>query len=386
MSRTVLLLGIVGRSPVAGVAWQALHYVEALRRLGHDVYYLEDTGVWPYDGARATVTDDPTWVLDHLGRVMERAGMSERWAYVSGVDGSTHGMSTQTLSSVTRRADVMVNVTGSAMPRDWLARVPVRIYVETDPVVPQIQAVQGDPWMTTILDFHTHLFTFGENIGAPDCGVPVTSYDYRPTRQPVVVDWWPDGGLEKPRPPYTTIMNWRQSGKDVEWQGETYGWSKHAEFEKYLDLPARSGRSFELAIASHTAADAELLTEHGWRVVGAEGISSNLDTYRRYIASSHGEFTTAKDQNVRLRSGWFSDRSACYLAAGRPVITQDTGFGKFVPTGKGLFAFTTADDILAAVDQIDADYIGNSRAAREIAASHFGAEGVVGRLLQDAGV
>jgi hypothetical protein len=184
---------------------------------------------------------------------------------------------------------------------------------------------------------------------------------------------------------YTTITTWHNEGKTISHGGEEYYWTKDREFLKFLDLPRRCQASFELAIGSDPEVE-RLLIGHGWGPVNSLPISRDVDSYRRYIQGSRGEFTAARDQYVRPRTGWFSDRSACYLAAGRPVITQDTGFGKFLPTGKGLFGFTTMEDILAAVETIERDYQGSCRAAREIAAEYFEAEKVVGSLMARAGV
>ena len=202
--------------------------------------------------------------------------------------------------------------------------------------------------------------------------------------------------------PFTTVANWRQSGKDVEWQGETYTWSKHHEFLKFLDLPRRSGQPLELALAmkgevkgeerlrvelsDEDAESIRLLTSHGWQVIDALSLSRHLAPYHNYILGSRGEFTVAKDQNVRLRSGWFSDRSACYLAAGRPVITQNTAFGRYLPTGEGLFAFDRIDDVLAAFRAVDANYERQRRAARAIAEECFKAETVLAKLAEESGL
>jgi hypothetical protein len=264
-------------------------------------------------------------------------------------------------------------------------QVPVRAYVETDPVLPQIEVAEGREFTIDMLAAHTHHFTYGELIGSPGCAVPVSRFHYLPTRQPVILDWWADvPGL--PTRPYTTVASWRQSGKDVEWRGDTYTWSKHHEFMKVLDLPGRTGVEFELALSIDHPEDEALLAEHGWAVVDGGALSRAIDPYRGYVRSSRGEFTVAKDQNVRLRSGWFSDRSACYLAAGRPVVTQDTGFGEVLPTGQGLFAFGTPDEAAGAIAAIEAGHEHHSRAAAAIAAEHFAAETVLGRLLADCGI
>ena len=397
---TLVVLGMMGRMPVAGVTWQFLQYLEGFRRLGFATYYVEDTGEWPYDPDRNTISDDPSYAVRSIGELMRRYGFADHWAYRA-VDGRVYGLSADELDGLLARADALVNVTGATVLREEHRRVPVRIYLETDPVLPQIEVAKGNPFYLDMLGAHTHHFTYGENIGQPDCGVPVTArFPYRPTRPPVVLEWWSEPAVA-PGPAFTTVASWRQAGKDVEWRGETYTWSKHHEFLKIIDLPRRSPQPLELALAirgqpgpsdgwvPRDQEDAEavrLLTAHGWRVTNAMPLSREIAPYRDYIRGSRGELTVAKDQNVRLRSGWFSDRSACYLAAGRPVITQDTAFGKLVPTGAGLFAFRGLEDALAALDAVNADYAAHAAAARETAAGYFRAETVLAKLVEDCGL
>jgi hypothetical protein len=209
-------------------------------------------------------------------------------------------------------------------------------------------------------------------------------FHFRPSPPPVILDFWQSNGAA-PGETFTTVGNWRQAG-EVKFRGDVYRWSKHHEFLKFLDLPRHTSQSFELALASCNDDDRRLLEQNGWRVVPASTVSGDLDEYRKYVIGSRGEFTVAKDQNVRLRSGWFSERSAQYLAAGRPVITQDTGFDCFVPTGRGLFAFSNLDEILHAVELINSDYAAHSRAAREIANEYFSADRVLTNLLEHAGL
>jgi hypothetical protein len=397
---TLVVLGMMGRMPVAGVTWQALQYLEGFRRLGFAVHYVEDTGEWSYDPGRNTISDDPSYAVGSIGAVMGAHDLSDRWAYRA-ADGRVFGLSAAGLDRLYERADALVNLTGATVLRDEHRRVPVRIYLETDPVLPQIEVALGHAFRVDMLSAHTHHFTYGENLGQPDCGVPVSRFAYRPTRPPIVLDWWEAASIA-PGPCFTTVASWRQSGKDVEWQGRTYTWSTHHEFLKIIDLPRRTPQPLELALAIRGRAvagesgwiprdreDAEAiraLTQHGWRVSDALPLSHDLAAYREYILGSRGELTVAKDQNVRLRSGWFSDRSACYLAASRPVITQDTAFGKFVPTGEGLFAFEGVEDIVAALRAINADYPRQARAARAIADAYFKAETVLGKLVEDAGL
>ena len=407
MSRNlrIVIMGILGRTPLAGVSWQVLHYLEGFRRLGYDIYYIEDTGGWAYHPLRKTDGNESEYTyaincqyaVNYVAKLMSSFGLQNGWAYWSRVDGRVFGLSETQVSRLFENADAIVNLTGSTCLLEEHTRVPVRIYLETDPVMRQIEVVRGDRKAIELLAAHTHHFSYGENLGAPDCGVPVTRFNYLPTRQPIVLDWWTlDGRLSsdvngRPNIParFTTIAKWRQPGKDIEWNGETYSWSKHVEFLKFIDLPRRTQQQFELALAWENEKDEEAipqLTSFGWRVVDAISLSLDVAPYRDYILGSRGEFTVAKDQNIRLRSGWFSDRSACYLAAGKPVVTQDTAFGNILPTSYGLFAFRNMENILTAIDTIERNYEGHCRAAREIAEEYFAAEKVLGSLLERVGL
>ena len=407
MSRKLrlIIMGILGRTPLAGVSWQVLHFLEGFRRLGHEIYYIEDTGGWAYHPLRTNADHEAEkayeinlqYAVNHVARVMSSHGLQDRWAYRSRLDDRTFGLSETQVSNAFENADALVNLTGSTQLFEEHARVPVRIYLETDPVLPQIEVAQDDRKRIDLLSAHTHHFTYGENLGALDCGVPVTRFEYLPIRQPIVLDWWTGyaqsgstlNGRPQSRPYFTTIAKWRQPGKDIDWNGETYSWSKHVEFLKFIDLPRRTEQEFELALAWQDEKDQEAIPQlrsHGWRIIDAISLSLDTAPYRQYILRSRGEFTVAKDQNIRLRSGWFSDRSACYLAAGKPVVTQDTAFGNILPVGRGLFAFRNMEDILTAINTIESDYDQHSRAAREIAQEYFAAEKVLRSLIERVGL
>ena len=374
---------MMGGTPFAGVAWQVLHYLEGFRRLGCDVYYVEQTGTWPYDPERNTVTDDASYAASYIERLARWAGLDGRWAYVA-PDGDVWGAEAGGLDRLLDGCDALVNLTGATVLQEQHMRVPVRIYLETDPVLPQIEVTEGRQFTIDLLAAHTHHFSFGERLGRPGCGVPVDRFRYLPTRQPVVLDWWTAPGDDNGR--YTTVASWRQTQKDIVWRGETYYWSKDREFMKVLDLPRRSAASFELALAIDDGAALSKLQAAGWTVNDGLALSKDIQSYRKFVVGSRAEFTVAKDQNVRLGSGWFSDRSACYLAAGRPVVTQDTGFGGIIPTGSGLFAFRDLAGAIAAVEAIEAGYQAHARAAREIAGEYFAADKVLGSVLARAGL
>jgi hypothetical protein len=257
--------------------------------------------------------------------------------------------------------------------------------VESDPFAVQIKVAQGDEATLAALDAHDIHFSFGENLGAPDCTVPVERYRWLPTRQPVVMDLWENPFPAASTAPYTTITTWHNKGKSIVYKGEKFYWTKDREFMRFIDLPKRRQVPFELAVVVDEETE-RMLRGNGWNLVHSLPISKDVNAYREYIQRSRGEFTVAKDQVVRPVTGWCSDRSASFLAAGRPVITHETGFSKFLPTGKGLFGFLTMEDILAAVDVIESDYEGACRAAREVAAEYFAAEKVLASLMERAGL
>lgn len=380
----IVVFGILFWFPLAGVTYQFLHYLIGLRRLGYDPYYVEDSGRWVYDPALNDLTPDADANIAAVLPALERFGFADRWAFRGCYPGGKcHGMSEPQLAALYRDADAFLNITGAQEIREEHRAIKRRVYIESDPFALQVKAAQGDPSTAAALAAHDTLFTFGENIGAPDCPVPVAGHRWLPTRQPVVLDLW------NPAPPpggrYSTISTWRNTGKDVEWRGETWHWTKDREFRKFLDLPHRCRGHFELA-ATVDAQTRDTLLGHGWTQRDSVALSRDTRTYREYIHQSRGEFTVARDQYVRGNTGWFSDRSACYLASGRPVITQDTGFGKHLPTGSGLFGFRTLDEAAAAVEAIESDYPRHCEAARDVAREYFSAEKVIGRLMDEAGL
>jgi len=381
----IIVFGILFWYPLAGVTFQFLHFLLGLRRLGYDPYYIEDSGRWIYDPKLNDLSPDASGNIAAVLPMLQQHGFDDRWAFRGNYpDGKCYGMTEAQILQLYREADAFLNVTGAQELREEHLRIPRRVYVETDPVASQVRVAQGHEETIAALSAHDIHFSYGENFGAPDCKVPLDRFQWITTRQPVILDLWKNPHAVDGRP-YTTIATWENKGKDIAFNGETYFWSKDREFMKIIDLPRRRTAKFELAVGREEEVQ-RILRDNGWGWTDSVEISGDMERYRNFILRSRGEFTVAKDQNVRLRSGWFSDRSACYLAAGRPVINQDTAFGNVLPTGKGLFSFQTMDDILAAVDAIESDYAGHSRAAREIAEEYFAAEKVLGRLMEQAGL
>jgi GT2 family glycosyltransferase len=383
----IVVLGMMTKMPVAGVVWQTLHYLVGLERLGYETYYVEAHARTPSMLMEHADDDSSGRAAAFIAGTLERFGFGDRWAFHAlHDDGRCYGLSATRLKQLYRSAALIINLHGGTEPRAEHIATDRLVYLETDPVEVEIQLAQGRQTTIDYLQPHCAYFTFGENYGRPDCLLPVSPlFNFQATRQPVVLDFWQERTSTRGER-YTTIGNWRQEWRDVEFGGEKYSWSKHHEFSKFLDLPSRVEAEFELAVGGYGPDDRRLLEQHGWRVREAQPLSLNIDIYRHYIAGSRGEFTVAKDQNIRLRTGWFSDRAATYLAAGRPVINQDTGFGNNLPVGEGLFAFSTLDDIVVAVEAIEADYERHSRAASEIAREYFDSGRVLGRLLEQVGM
>jgi len=383
----VVILGIMGRSPFGGQSWLYLNWLRGFARLGHEVWYVEDDVVWPYDPEQNAVTDDCSYAVRHLARCLERIGLSEQWAMrFMGSEDTCWGLSAQALNELYRSCDVLLNISGATDLYDWHLEAPFRVYVQTDPVISELQLANDDEHTRIAFANHHTIVSYGENYGAPDCGVPLNGIKYGKTRQPIDLDLWPMA-YDPVAPYFTTIGNYRHTGNDVTYRGETYRWSKHYEWEKFIALPQQCPQPFELAMMCQDPQDAKLLETHGWNVVSPFAMSLDIfGTYQAYIRQSRAEFTVAKDQNVRLRSGWFSERDACYLASGKPVVAQDTGFGNIIPTGEGLFAFTTTAEALAAIETINADYQRHCKAARALAEEYFATQKVAARLLTDLGL
>lgn len=386
-SRRIVVVGAVACNPYAGMAWMHMQIAAGLRRLGHNAYYFETSSTWPYDPIRNTNVNDSDYAVGYLKRVAEGFELGDCWAYRrSYSDKAWFGLSREKGEDLLAHADLVLNVAGATRFAEEGLKVGRLVYFGTDPGHHEIAFAKGDEEVERLIDEHGDFVTYGENIGGNDCPIPPLPRLRSRTRQPVLLDLWQDGPPSKQG--FTTVGNWLQTGRDIDFEGEVYHWSKHHEFLKFIDLPRRVDQPIELAtgLGNLSIDDRDVLESSRWRLVDAQGFTTDPWAYRDYVRSSRGEFTVAKDLNVRLRSGWFSERSACYLAAGRPVITQDTGFGKFVPTGEGLFSFNSMEEIIAAFDAINSDYEKHSRAARAIAEEYFKAETVLAKVLQDLGL
>jgi hypothetical protein len=398
--KRIVVVGTLASNPYAGMAWMHMQITAGLHRLGHEVYYFETTSTWPYDPVRQSNVRDSEYAVPYLARVAESFGLSGRWAYRrSYSDKEWFGLSRSKAEDLLANSDAVLNVAGATRFAEEGLQVSRLVWFGTDPVYHELSFANGDEDTRSLVREHDDVVTYGENIGSEGCLIPPLPRLRAKTRQPVLLDIWQSRQPSKNE--FTTLGNWKQEGRDIQYRGQTYYWSKDREFLKFIDLPRRIDQPIELATnlrGPNTGKDREgeavralgvqadaycLLKDHGWRLVHGPDFTTDPWAYRDYVRESRGEFTVARDLNVSLRSGWFSERSACYLGAGRPVITQDTGFGSVLPTGEGLFAFTTMEEILAAFEAINSDYARHSRAARAIAEEYFRAETVLAKVIKD---
>lgn len=368
----ILFAGIIARYPFGGVTWCSLMYLLGLRALGHEVFYIEDTGECVYDPVQNTRATDPSYGTSYIHQALEPFGLGDQWAFVN-YDGSYHGRTAADVRHYCATADLFLNLSGGSwFWRDEYARIPKSAFIDSDPGFTQLAIAKAEPWYVEFFTRFTHLFTFGANIGTAASPVPVGAFTWHKTWQPVVLDQWQTG--TEPLDRFTTVMTWQiESFTDV-------GGNKDQEFVRFIDLPARTPQRFELAVNGPQT----LLREHGWQTVDAMGTSRTLWDYREFIHRSKAEFGVAKHTYVAHRTGWFSDRTECYLASGRPALVQDTGWSAHLPHGEGLLRFSTPDEALAGIDRINSDYRRHATAASAIAREHFDAARVLPPLLDKA--
>jgi hypothetical protein len=388
----IVVTGLAATYPFGGVFWDYLQYALGFLRLGHEVLYLEDTGRWCYDPVVATFVESGRRNAAALAEALKACdpALAERWFYRDG-GGRTYGRAWADVVDFCRTADLFVHVSASCWMREEYFAARRVVFIDSDPLytqeaIPAYVAGTADDRArerVEALRRHHAFFTFAENIGAPDCRIPTALFRWRPTRQPVVLDQFEAASLAvgDRRRVLTTVASWEPTEAGPVVDGVRYG-AKSLEFERFMTLPARSPVPLELALSGRPPRDR--LRAHGWRVIDAWTVSHDPWAYRCYLAGSLGEWSVAKHAYVASHSGWFSGRSACYLALGVPVVVQDTAFTAAIPTGRGVLAFRTLDEAAAAIEALLADPAGHARAARDIAREYFDAERVLGRLVEDA--
>ena len=380
MARIVCSVYMV-RYPLGGMLWWSLQWLAGLAKLGHEVWIVEK-GNYPqacFDPSSNALTADPTHGLSVVRSILGPYGLSNRVCYADD-SGGYHGIARTDIEAVLRSADLLLDLGNHGAWLDDARDAGARALVDGEPGYTQMRMVlAGADRSAPEYDFH---YTNGANIGTPLSSAPAAGRDWRHVFNPVMCDVLipeaPPAGA-----PFTTVMNW-QAHSHIEFEGRTYG-QKDVEFERYIDLPQRVSAPVAIAVAGANTPRARL-EQNGWRVQDAHGVTATVESYRDYIRASAGEFSVCKNVFVATRSGWFSDRSAAYLASGRPVVIQNTGIRHVLPTGAGLFAVDNVEEAAEAIQRIGADYAHHSRAAREIAVEHLDARVVLARFLREVGI
>jgi hypothetical protein len=379
----IVVLGYLVRGPIGGMAWGSqMHYLAGLRALGHDVYLLEDSGDAPWacwDPRLGMIDSTPSYGLSFAARALAPIGLSGRWAYHDAPRNRWHGPLGGRVAEVCANADLLVDIGGVNQARPWFDGIPRSILLDLDPVFTQVATLTGSQ-RGVDQDRYSAFFTFGQNFGRDGCTMPDDGIPWQPTRPPVHLPSWP-ATRGRPGGRFTTVMQW-ESYPAVAHDGARYG-LKVDSFRPYLKLPGSVDAELELSVGGESI-PAELLRRHQWHLRDPFDASDTPEAYQAYIRGSKAEFTVAKHGYAATRSGWFSERSASYLATGRPVVTEETGFSDWVEPGAGVLAFSTFDEAAAAIEEVNARYSHHCTAAREIAEAHFDSRSVLTDLLDRA--
>jgi hypothetical protein len=380
MGSVVIAAALAQRPNVGGHTWFALQYLLGFRKLGWDVLLVDrlDAGMCR-DRSGGPCSPEGSANLAYLEEVMERFEMAGSWSVLL-PDGEAAGLPRAEVERRVASSDLLFNVMGYLDDEGLLAAARLRVFLDVDPGFGQMWRELA---LSDLFSGHDRFVSVGLNIGSDGCGIPDCGISWITTPPPVALDHWPvsPGGTA-----FTTVASWRGPYGPVEYEGHTYGLRVH-EFRRFAELPKRSAAKFEIALSIDAAevVDLRRLATGGWTLLDPTAVAGDPFAYNRFIQGSGAEFTVAKGMYVDTRSGWFSDRSACYLASGKPVIAQDTGFGSHLPTGRGLIPFTTPDEALGAVEDTSSDPAGHGRAAREIAEEHLDASRVLPRLIEQLG-
>lgn len=374
------MLGYIVRGPLGGLVWHHFQYAYGLHLMGHDVLFVEDSEEYAacYNPATFQMTADPTYGLTFIRSVFSRYHLDNNWAYFDFHSNQWYGRSLKDVLAFLTTADVLLNISGINPLREWVKNIPKKVFIDTDPVFTQIRHLKDkNAWH--LAAEHDVFLTYGENYGKPGCSIPNDGFLWKPTRQPVVMDLWKAGNrLSNSR--WTTVIQW-DSYKTAEWEGRSFG-MKSQSFAPYIDLPKRLDEVFELALGSDSAPKDEL-KKSGWLIVDPLFITRTPESYQQYIMQSKGEWSVAKHAYVMTKSGWFSERSAVYLASGKPVVVQDTGFSRNMNTGEGLLKFDSPEDLTEIFENINENYDFHCKRAAEVCKDYFDHYSVLSGLIQD---
>ena len=373
----IIVLGYIIRGPIGGMAWHHLQYLLGLKQLGHDVYFFEDSDNYPscYNPVTNSTGSDASYGLQFVSSTLGSVGLEGGWTYYDAHTGTWSGPIENRALQICETADVLLNVSSVNPIRDWFSKIPIRVLIDTDPVFTQIRHIE-DQSAKEMAARHTAFFSFGANVNGR-ASLPNDGFNWIPTRQPIALESWPVTAGPK-HGSFTTVMQW-ESYPPAHYGGRVFG-TKSMSFKPYEDLPRKTTSHLELAVGN----PASHLSAHGWKLSNPLEVARDIWSYQSFIKRSKAEFSVAKHGYVETRSGWFSERSANYLASGRPVVVQDTGFTDWLPSGEGVLAFSSPDEALTGIDQINARYESHCASARQIAAEYFDSDVVLTDLLNTA--
>lgn len=367
-----MVAGAVANKPGnAGAAWTRMSWVQGLRDLGFEVHFVEQL-------APGLDREAELW----FGKVVRAFGL-DRDATLLRADGTTaHGLLPTELEEIAAECRLLLNISGHLALEKVRDRAEHRVFVDLDPGYTQVWYRQG----LIDLSDHDHWFSVGTRLGRPDCSIPAGDRAWKPTLQPVCLDDWPEQAPASSER-FTTVAAWRGAYGNLSLDAKLFGPKAH-EFRRFLPLPLWAPGTFELALEIHPAdrRDREALQEHGWRLRDPSSVAADPDSFRSYVQGSSAELSVAQSVYVKAATGWFSDRTARYLASGRPAVVQETGLGACLPLGKGLLTFRTLDEAARAVEAVRTDYPAHCRAARHLAEEYLEAGKVLGRLCEEVGV
>jgi hypothetical protein len=374
---TIIVGGYIVGYPLGGMSWHHLNYLLGLQELGHEVWFYE-YGAWPpYNPVTRTAEWDHSYGTEYLGAQFRQYGLPANWCYQMGEQ--TVNMTRQELAALFARADLMICVSGITPLEVIDPRPKLMLVIDTDPVFTQLRMSRDLQFLSYYKKFDA-CATFGRLIGTSVCELPTHGINWIPTNQPIALSHWPV--IPCTSNAFTTIGRWEHAAdRHIEFQGRTYLSSKSVEWQKVIDLPGHTNWTMTLAMQAMPHEAADRFRAYGWNIVDPEVVAHDCKSFQNFLAESAGEFTVAKQIYSQIKSGWYSDRSAAYLASGRPVVTQSTGFESWIPTGQGLFAFETLGQAQAALDLIESDYSRHQKSARELAEQYFGSQIVLRKLL-----
>jgi hypothetical protein len=386
----IVVGGFIGLYATGGVTWDYIQYPLGLQMLGHDVFYIEDTMQYSKCQTPGKNWDDASDSVAYLKKVMKKFGLEARWAYRDVASGKCFGLSLPRVLEICRTADVFLNVSSAThILKEEYLNIPKRVMIDSDPMFTQVQYWDEEQperaykKINNLYALYNYRFSFGENIGKKDCRIPLFDLTWWPTRQPICLPYWKAAGIN-PAAPFTTVMNWSTRNK-MKYKNEEWG-QKDVEFQKVINLPQIYKKThFKMAVSCSAETAGKFkkdeLEASGWEIVDPTGKIKTVHDYKSFIRTSLGEFSVAKETYVKSNSGWFSCRSACYLATGRPVITQQTQWAKYIPEGLGLLSFVDTESAVAALKEVNSNVKRHARAARQIAEGFFDSSKVLPDLL-----